>query len=74
MKLNKIGYGMIKYAYDTNKYRFREMVSELFGVGELERVHEIKPELVREEYRNLNIHNDNQILLQKVLTHNLRIV
>jgi hypothetical protein len=59
MKLNKIGYGMIKYAYDTNKYRFREMVSELFGVGELERVHEIKPELVREEYRNLNIHNEN---------------
>ena len=30
----------IKYTYDTKKYRFRELVSELYQVDKLEKIHE----------------------------------
>ena len=49
----------IKYTYDTKKYRFRELVSELYQVDELENIHEDKSEWVRDEYKSLNVHDEN---------------
>jgi hypothetical protein len=48
-----------KYTYNTDKYRFRELVSELFQVDELEKIHEDKSDWVRDEYKTLNIYNEN---------------
>jgi len=48
-----------KYTYNTDKYRFRELVSEVFQVDELEKIHINKPDMVKDEYRDLNIHTEN---------------
>tara|TARA_Y100000034_G_scaffold57706_1_gene70449 strand:- start:1415 stop:2077 length:663 start_codon:yes stop_codon:yes gene_type:complete len=50
---------MKKYKYNTDKYRFRELVSELFQVDDLEKIHEDKSDWVRDEYKKLNVHNEN---------------
>ena len=50
---------MNKYTYNTDKYRFRELVSELFHVDELEKIHEDKSDWVKDEYKTLNVHNEN---------------
>ena len=50
---------MIKFSFDVNKYKFKEMVSDLFEVDNLEKIHEHNPELVKDDYRKLNIHNEN---------------
>ena len=49
----------IKYTYDTDKYKFRELVSTLYKVDNLEKIHKYKSELVKDEYKDLNIHNEN---------------
>lgn len=48
-----------KYTYDTDKYKFRELVSTLYKVDNLEKIHKYKPELIKDEYKDLNIHNEN---------------
>jgi len=50
---------MIKFSFDTSKYKFREMVADLFEVDNLEKIHEHDPDLVKDDYRKLNIHNEN---------------
>jgi len=50
---------MKKYKYNTDKYRFRELVSELFQVDVLEKIHEDKSDWVKDEYKTLNIYNEN---------------
>ena len=47
---------MKKYSYSTDKYRFRELVSELYQVDKLEKVHEDKSDWVRDEYKKLNVY------------------
>ena len=42
---------MIKFSFDVNKYKFKEMVSDLFEVDNLEKIHEHNPELVKDDYR-----------------------
>ena len=37
-----------KYSYDTEKYRFRELVSELYQVDKLEEIHKDKSDWVKE--------------------------
>ena len=48
-----------KYSYDTEKYRFRELVSELYQVDKLEEIHKDKSDWVKEEYKKLNVHDEN---------------
>ena len=50
---------MKKYSYNTDKYRFRELVSELFQVDELEKIHKNKSEWVRDEYKRMTINEEN---------------
>ena len=50
---------MKKYSYNTAKYRFRELVSELFQVDELEKIHKNKSEWVRDEYKRMTINEEN---------------
>ena len=45
---------MKKYTYDTSKYKFRELVSNLFGVSNLEKIHEIKREWIEGDYDKVN--------------------
>ena len=55
-----MGYSMnTKYTYDIKKYRFRELMSELYEMDELENIHKVKPEWVKEEYKKLNVHDEN---------------
>ena len=49
----------VKYTYDTDKYKFRELVSELYQVDELENIHKNKSSWVKDEYKDLNVHNEN---------------
>ena len=48
-----------KYSYYTVKYRFRELVSELYQVDKLEEIHKDKSDWVKEEYKKLNVHDEN---------------
>jgi hypothetical protein len=50
---------MKKYSYNTDKYRFRELVSELYQVDELEKIHKNKSEWVRDEYKGMTLHEEN---------------
>ena len=50
---------MKKYSYNTDKYRFRELVSELFQVDELEKIHKNKSEWVRDVYKRMTINEEN---------------
>ena len=46
---------MKKFTYDTDRYKFRELVSEIYDVENLEKIHEIKPNMVRDEYKKMYI-------------------
>ena len=48
-----------KYKFDITKYKFKELVSEVFEVDKLEKVHESKSHWMSDDYRKLNIHNEN---------------
>lgn len=48
-----------KYTYDTSKYKFRELVSDLYQVDTLEDIHKYKIEWMKDEYKRLNVHNEN---------------
>ena len=41
---------MKKYTYDTSKYNFREMVSSLFGIDNLENIHKSKDDWIHSDY------------------------
>ena len=41
---------MKKYTYDASKYKFRELVSNLFGVSNLEKIHELKRDWIEGDY------------------------
>ena len=48
-----------KLKFDIDKYKFRELVSEAFGVDDLEKLHELKKNWIKDEYKKLNVHNEN---------------
>jgi len=48
-----------KYSYNTDKYKFRELVSELYSVDKLEKIHIVKSELVHDDYRTMSINTEN---------------
>ena len=50
---------MKKFTYDTDRYKFRELVSEIYDVENLEKIHEIKPNMVRDEYKKMYIDTEN---------------
>ena len=50
---------MKKFTYDISKYKFRELVSEIYNVENLEKIHEIKPNMVRDEYKKMHIDTEN---------------
>ena len=50
---------MKKYTYDTTKYRFRELVSEALGCTDLENIHKYMSDWVKDDYKKLNVHNEN---------------
>ena len=57
---------MKKYTYDTTKYRFRELVSEVFEEDNLEKRHEVKKDWIDDNYQKLNIHNENTTKFHEV--------
>ena len=55
-----------KHTFNKSIYKFRELVSEAFGVDNLEKIHEIKPEWIKDNYKKLNIHNENTTTFHEV--------
>ena len=57
---------MKKSTFDTDKYKFRELVSDALGVKNLEKIHEVKDDWIKDSYRHLNIHNENTTIFHDV--------
>jgi hypothetical protein len=54
-----------KLKFDIDKYKFRELVSEAFGVDDLEKLHEFKQNWIKDEYKKLNVHNENTTIFHE---------
>ena len=48
-----------KHQFNKEIYKFRELVSEAFDTENLEKIHESKSEWISDDYKKLNIHNEN---------------